>query len=453
MATTTTSSVGGSTIDVNSIVSQLVAAERAPLDARITRQQNTIDTQISALGALKGAMSTLQTTLSGLKSLSAFQTRSAASSAENVFKASATSAAASGTYSVEVTSLATAHKLSSNAFAAGSAATVGTGTLTLSVGTQSFSVDIGAGNNTLAGIRDAINGSSANKGVQATIVQAVDGARIVLTARDTGAANSLKVTTSGGDGGLSALVYDPGTTTNLVEKQAAADAELKVEGFTVHSASNTVTNAIDGITINLLAAAPNTVNSLVVSNDTKTSTDRIKKFVTDYNNLAVMVRQLGKYDATNSTAGPLIGDSMLRSIDSTVRSGASSSVASATQGFDSLAAIGIKTSSDGTLVVDDTKLSAALSSNFDAVGQLFGATDGVAARIYKSLDSYLGSKASLDTRTSTLQSRKRALTKESDDVDARMTQIEARYRAQFSALDSMLSSMQTTSAFLTKQLG
>jgi flagellar hook-associated protein 2 len=191
----------------------------------------------------------------------------------------------------------------------------------------------------------------------------------------------------------------------------------------------------------------------VVSNDTKTSTERIKKFVSDFNNLAVMIRQLGKYDAANSTAGPLLGDSMLRSVEGSMRSGASSSVASALKGVDSLAAIGIKTAADGTLSVDDTKLSAALASNFDGVGQLFGAADGVAARIYKSLDSYLASGASLVTRTDTLQNRKRALAKESDAVDARMVEVEKRYRTQFSALDSMLSGMQTTSAFLAKQLG
>jgi flagellar hook-associated protein 2 len=450
---TISSTSSGSGLDVNSIVTQLVAAERAPAEQRLTRQQNTIDTQISALGTLKGAMANLQTSLTAIKTVSAFQTRSAASSNENVFKASATSSAAAGSYSVEVTSLATAHKLSSHAFAAGSNAVVGTGTLTIAVGSQTFKLEIDASKSTLAGIRDAINGSVDNKGVQATIVQAADGARIVLTSRNTGAANALKLTTSGGDGGLSALIYDPGTTTNLVESQQAQDADLKVEGFTIHSASNTVTNAIDGITINLSTAAPGVINSLLVTNDIKTSKDRVNKFVTDFNNLATIIKQLRKYDPSTSTAGPLLGDSMLRSIESSIRSGVSSAVVGAAAGVDSLAAIGIKTSADGTLSVDDTKLSAAMSANFDAVGQLFGSSGGVAAKLYSSLDSYLGANASLTARTDGLQTRKRALSTEFDALDRRMADVEKRYRAQFSALDGLLTNLQTTSAFLTKQLG
>ena len=443
----------GSGLDVNSLVTQLVAAEREPIVQRLTRQQNKLDTQVSALASLQGAMSSLQTSLSAIKTVEAFQTRVAASSNEATFKATATASAATGTYAIEVTSLATAHKLSSNAFVGDATATVGYGTLTIAVGTQTFDVAIDATKNTLAGIRDAINANTNNKGVQATIVQAVDGARIVLTSRNTGVANALKVTTSGGDGGLSALVYNPGTTTNLIEKQPAADAEVKVEGYTVHSASNTVTGAIDGITLNLNSAAPGVVNSLVVSNDTTTSSDRVKKFVKDFNTLASVIATLRKFDPTTRVAGPLLGDAMLRSIESTVRNGVSAAVAGAASGADSLAAIGIKTAADGTLNIDDTKLTTALSGNFDAVGRLLGGTDGVAARLYSRLDSYLGPTAQLTSRSDSLQGRKRALTNEFDAVDRRMAAIEKRYRTQFSALDGLLASMQTTSAFLTKQLG
>lgn len=452
MATISSPGVG-SGLDVNSIVTQLVAAERAPEQQRLTRQQSTIDTQVSAIGTLKGAMSSLQSSLSSIKTVDAFQTRTAASSNDSLFKATATSAAAAGSYSVEVVSLAQTHKLASAAFAAGSSSVVGTGTLSIAVGADSFSVEIDASKNTLAGIRDAINSNANNKGVQATIVQAVDGARIVLTSRNTGLANALRVTTTGGDGGLSALVYDPGTTTNLVEKQAAQDAEIKVEGYTVKSANNTVTGAIDGITLNLLSAEPGTVNSLVVSNDTSTAQDRVKKFVADFNSLATVTAQLRKYDPSTSTAGPLLGDSMLRSIESAVRNSVSSTVSSAAAGYSSLASIGITTAADGTLAIDDAKFAAALESNFDAVGKLLGGTDGVATRLNATLDSYLGANAPLSQRTDNLANQKRDLTNQFDALDRRMTAVEARYRAQFSALDGMLASMQTTSAYLTKTLG
>lgn len=442
----------GSGLDINSLVTQLVAAEREPAVRRLTRQQSSVDTQISALGALKGSMSNLQTSLNSIKTVAAFQARKATSSDATVFGATATSSAASGTYSIEVTSLASAHKLSSNAFVGGATAVVGTGTLTIAVGAQSFDVAIDASKNTLAGIRDAINGAANNKGAQATIVQAVDGARLVLTSRNTGLANALRVTTAGGNGGLSALVYNPGVTTNLTQVQAAQDAVLKVEGFVVNSASNTVTGAIDGITISLLASAPGVVKSLVVSNDTTAAQDRIKKFVTDFNSLATVMAQLRRFNPATREAGPLLGDSLLRSAEAAIRKDVSSPASSGTSGLDTLATIGITTSSDGTLSVNDAKLSAALSANFDAVGQLLGGTNGIAARVYSRLDSYLGANAQLTARTDSLQSRKRALSKEMDAVDRRMQDVERRYREQFTKLDSLLAGLQSTSAYLTQQL-
>ncbi len=442
----------GSGLDVNNIVTQLVAAERDPIVQRLTRQQSKIDTQVSALGALKGAMSTLQSSLSAIKSVAAFQTRKATSSNTDEFSATATNSAAAGTYSIEITSLASAHKLSSNAFASGPTSVVGTGTLTISVGTQHFDVEIDATKSTLAGIRDAINNSANNKGAQATIVQATDGARLVLTARNTGLSNALRVTTVGGDGGLAPLVYDPGTATNLIEKQAAQDAVLSIEGFAVHSASNTVTDAIDGVTLNLVGAAPGSTQALVVTNDVSASQDRVKKFVSDYNILAAVMGDLRKFNPATREAGPLLGDSLLRSVEGSVKNGLTSPVSNAAVGFDTLASIGITTSSTGTLSINDAKLSAALSSNFDAVGQLLGGTDGIAARLHSRIDSYLGAKAQLTARTDGLEARKRTLTKEMDVVDRRMQDVERRYRKQFTSLDSLLAGMQSTSAYLSKQL-
>ena len=450
---TITSSGVGSGLDVNGIVSQLVAADRGPEDQRIALQQAKADAQISAFGSLQGAMSSLQTSVAAIKSVSAFQTRTATSSNTDEFTATATSTAAAGSYSIEVTSLASAHKLSSNAFVGGANAVVGTGTLTIAVGTQSFDVSIDSTNNTLAGIRDAINRSASNNGVQATIVQATDGARLVFSARNTGAANALRVKTSGGDGGLSPLIYNPGTTTNMTETQAAKDAVLKVEGFAVNSPSNRVTGAIDGVTLNLVGAAPGSVQALVVTNDVTTAKDRINKFVTDYNALASILGNLQHYDPNTKVAAPLLGDSMARTIQGALRGGVSSAVSSAAGGFNTLAAIGVTTSSDGTLTVNDTKLTAALSNNFDAVGQLMGGTGGIAAKLSATLDSYLNADAPLSKRTESLQARKKDLNAQTDALNRRMVDAQARYRTQFSALDSLLSSMQTTSAYLTKQLG
>ena len=169
----------GSGIDINGLVSQLVAAERAPAEQRIQRAGTRITTQLSALGTLRGALSLLQTSVSGLKTANAFQARRADSSDKSVFDASATSSAASGSYSVEVIQLASAQKLASGPYVGGPASEVGTGTLTVSSGGKAFQVAVTDSSNTLAGIRDAINAAPDNGIVQATLIQAVDGARLV----------------------------------------------------------------------------------------------------------------------------------------------------------------------------------------------------------------------------------------------------------------------------------
>jgi flagellar hook-associated protein 2 len=443
----------GSGLDVAALVAQLVAAERAPAELRIQRAESAADTKISALGALNGVLSGLQTALTGLKTESAFQARTANSADKTVFTATSTSSAPAGQYNVQVSALAKAQRLNSTPFVAGSTTVLGTGTLTLSMGAKSFAVDIDSTNNTLAGIRDAINASTDNAGtIKATIIQAADGARLVLSASKTGAANAMKVRTTGGDGGLSPLVYDPGVTTNLVELNAAQDASVVVEGFTVTSATNTIEGAIEGVTLNLLAAKPGTDVVLTVSKDLAATRDKVKKFVTEYNNVAAKVIELRKYDPTTKTAGALLGDALLRGIESGLRRELSTASKAATVPYDTLAAIGVTTGADGKLKVDDTKLNAALDADFDSVGKLFGATDGVAARIGTLVDEALKSDGTLSTRTKGLAASKVTLSKDRDALDARMAVVEARYKAQFIAMDSYLSQMQSTGTYLARQL-
>jgi flagellar hook-associated protein 2 len=440
-------------LDVNSLVSQLVAAERAPTELRLNRSDEKIKTQVSALGLLKGAMSSLLASLAALKSESAFQVRKTASSAEDSFTATATAAAAPGDYSVEVLSTATAHKLKSGLIAGGSSAVIGTGTLTLAVGAQSFEVVIDGTKNTLAGIRDAINAAPDNKGVRASIVNSSGGAVITLTANDTGAAKTLRVTQSGGDGGLAALVYDPPTLANLTEVVAAADASINVEGFNSTSAGNTFSNVIDGVTITVKAADVGNIHTLNVANDAEATVEKVKKVVTDYNAAMVTMGQLRRYNPTTKDAGPLLGDAMLRGIETTLRNAVSDSVSTATAAFNTMASIGITTQQDGTLKLDESKLNSALSSSFDAVGKLFGSTAGVAARMHAFIDTQLKTDAPINSRTDALNSNKRINDRDRERLEARMTAVELRYRRQFSALDTVLAGLQQTSAFLAQRLG
>jgi flagellar hook-associated protein 2 len=442
----------GSGLDINSLVGQLVAAERAPGELRIRRLTNQADSKISALGALNGVLSTLQSSLSGLKTIDSFQVRRAESADRTLFTATATASAANGTYNVEVEQLATAQRLNSAAFLAGSGAVVGTGTLTLTSGTNSFAVDINTANNTLAGIRDAINASSSNTSVQASVIQAADGARLVLAARTVGSANAIRVTQAGGDGGLAQLVYDPGVTTNLQVLSPAQDARVVIDGFMVNSTSNVIENAIQGVTINLLRANDNTSFALTVSNDRAKVVENINKFVTEYNNVATKIQELRKFDPSTETVGPLLGDAMLRGIESSLRRELTARTPSAAAPYDSLAAIGIRTGADGKLRVDSARLNAALDADFSSAARLFGAEDGVGARLARVVDSALASEGALATRTAGLQASKKSLAADQAALDARMELVKARYTKQFIAMDQLLTSLQSTASFLTKQL-
>ncbi|MEZ5460095.1 MAG: flagellar filament capping protein FliD [Steroidobacteraceae bacterium] len=442
----------GSGLDITSLVGQLVAAERAPGELRIRRLTNQADSKISALGALNGVLSTLQSSLNGLKTIDAFQVRKAESADRTVFTATANSSAANGTYNREVEQLATAQRLNSGAFAAGSGAVVGTGTLTLTSGTNAFSVDINETNNTLAGIRDAINASSSNTSVQASVIQAADGARLVLAARNVGAANSIRVTREGGDGGLDQLVYDPGVTTNLQELAPAQDARVVIDGFTVNSTTNVIENAIDGVSISLLRAVDDSAFALTVSDDRTTVVENINKFVTEYNNVATKIQELRRFDPSTETVGPLLGDAMLRGIESNLRRELTSRTVSAVPPYDSLAAIGITTGADGKLKVDSARLNAALDSDFSSAARLFGAEDGVGARLARVVDSALASEGALATRTAGLQATKKSLAADQTALDARMELVKARYTRQFIAMDQLLTSLQSTASYLTSQL-
>lgn len=442
----------GSGIDIDGLVTQLVAAERAPQAQRLQRAGARVTTQLSALGTLRGALSTLQGSVSGLKTTGTFQGRRAEPSDKTIFTASASTTSATGSYSVEVRQLASAQKLSTAAYPAGPTAAIGTGTLTLTAGGKVINVTIGESARTLAGIRDAINAAPDNDKVQATLITAVDGARLVLTSRQSGVANAIQVTTSGGDGGLSALVYQPGVTTNLTQIAAAQNAEVRIEGFTVQSPTNTVADAMDGVTLNLLQAKPGTTYQLVVGTDESSTRDRIRKFVTDLNAALGALAKLRSYDPDTRAAGPLLGDSLLRGIEESIRRQIQAPSPSANPPYNSLNSIGIRVGADGTYSVDETRLTAALAADFDGVGRLFGGTGGVATRISDVLERALRSDGQVAARTTSLQTTQRNLARDTAALDVRMQSVERRYREQFIAMDKLLASLQSTSSYLTQNL-
>jgi flagellar hook-associated protein 2 len=434
----TISSTGiGSGLDIDSLVSKLVAAERSAGQTRIDTKKTKLTEQFSAMATLMGGMSALQSSLNSLVSSSSFNSRKVSVSDEAAFTAKAGSSAAAGSYDVQVQRLAKAAQLGSEAFASASA-TVGTGTLTISVGESTFNIVVGEGDNSLANIRDAINKSAANKGVQASLLTDVEGTHLVLSSTKTGADHALTVTASGGDGGLEQLE-------NMEVRSEAQDAILFVSGYQIHSASNTVSNAIEGVTLTL--KAPTEEDSAVLLNvdrDDAAIQDAAKKFVDAYNSLAGTIKSLSRYDVATEAAGTLLGDSMLRNIESQVRKLISSPVSGVNGNYNTLASLGLTTQADGKLKLDTVRFNAALEANPGAVSDIFTSGNGVAVKLADLMASKTSATGELTVRSSNITDSLVDLKDRQDVLNARMEVIEQRYFKQFNALDTLLAQMQTT---------
>lgn len=431
----------GSGLDVNTIVQQLMRAEQQPLD-RLNTLQKKFQSQISAYGKIKSALSTFETAMKGLSTSDKFKVYSATPADTTVLSATADTTAVPGTHTIQVIQLAKVDKRASTSSYADANTSIGaTGTLSLTVGTNTFSVDITAGNNTLAGIRDAINGSTSNTSVTASVINVDDGlggtvSRMVLTGKNTGTANTIAVSDTSGN---------VAATLNMavVAGFAAQDAKIKVDGYDVTRSSNSISDALQGVTLNLNKDGVTT--SLNVTRDTAKVKENVQKFVDSYNSLRKTLKDAG------GEKGDLRGDSALLSIERQIRNVLNTAASGLSYG--SLADIGLKTQSDGTLTVDGTKLDAALSKDYAGVSDLFShATQGFAVRLQAVATSLLATDGLIATREEGLNDRVDDVKKRQDAMNYRLEQVEKRYRAQFTALDSLMTQLNQTSNYLARQL-
>lgn len=377
----------GSKLPVNDIVNDLMAIERRPLvalDGKEARQQ----TQLSAFGSLKGALSTFQGSLSALSDPAKFSAVSANLADSTLATVSADSSTLTGSYDVEIQTLAQSHKLKSNNFASTST-TVGSGSLSIQFGTYSSGtftlnpdkaaqiITISSAQSSLAGIRDAINKADAN--VSASIVNDGSGDRLVITSTDTGLSNALKITTTDDDAnntdnaGLSQLVYDASTggTTNLAETVAAGNATLVIDGIAISKAANTITDAIEGVTLNLLKTNVGESSKLNVTQDTASTQNAVSSFVDAFNDLNKTITDLTKYDAENERASVLTGDFTVRTIQAQIRNAISDPLQNAGGGLSILSEVGISFQTDGTLTFDASKFSEAAADSSKDISTLF----------------------------------------------------------------------------------
>ena len=395
----------GSNIDVSGIVSKLVALERQPI-TQLDLREASYQAKLSAIGTLKGALSSLQGAAAALNSSARFRGFTATVSNSELFSASAATGATSGSYDVEVQTLATSNRLASTAFASADTV-VGNGTLTLQFGTAtpasvgppatpaSFApnadrgiatITIDASNNTLAGIRKAIN--DANVGVTASIVNDGTGYRLTLSSTSTGAANSIKLTVEEGGlpadntdtTGLSQLAYDPvaaaGSGKNMSETVAAQNATAILNGLTVTSATNTISSAIENVTLTLKKAAPGTTASLTVARDSASVRGAVDSFVKAYNDAAKTLKDLTAYNAATKTSGLLQGDTSVLALQGQLRTVLNSALPT-TNGYRSLSEVGISFQRDGSLAVNSTKLQAAIDNPDKDLAALFATAGSV----------------------------------------------------------------------------
>ncbi len=438
----------GTGLDVSGLVSQLVTAAKTAPQNQIDTRRNANGAELSALGSLTSALSALQDSLTSLASGASFTKFLATASSPDHFSAIADSTAAGGTYSIDVQQLATAEKASSGAYA--SNATLNTGSLTIQVGTKSMSVAVGAGTSTLQQLATTINRDPTNPGVTASVVRAVDGDHIVFTSTKTGAANAFSVTGSGDVAGLS---YDPATGTGgLTVVTHAQDAKLSIDGFAITSATNAVQGAIQGVTINLTQVSGATPDTLTVTADNDSIKSAIQSFVDNYNKLVGTTRTLTAYDSGTGKSGALLGDSTLLGITSRLSRSLGSQFGASGDAVRSLADLGIKFELDGSLSVDDTKLDSALAASPEQVANLFGNAAGLGRNLTPMLEGYLQTGGILDGRTDSLNASNKSLDKQQSQLDSRMDALTAMYTAQFTKLDQLLTSLNSTSSFLTQQL-
>ncbi len=454
------SSLGiGSGIDIQGIITQLMTVESRPLNFLQIDRANA-STKLSVVGTIKSATDKLKTSVENLKKLDSLQKTSISISDETKATVSSGGTAAQGNYALNVTQLAKAHQIASGAELNVGATLGSTGTIQIAQGSNSFQVVIDSSNDTLEGIKNAINDASNNTGVTATILTVgTEGAkkqRLILNADEQGSANGITVTDITGTIAGTSLQITNGTRQELT---AADDAIFTVDTFSVTRSNNTITDVIEDVTIDLLDLGTSTVT--VKKDSTGTSAaikSQIDAFVKDYNALINTVNDQNATSFQGDTGFELIVNRLTNEILTTT---------SATGTYGSFAEIGItlaastrKTTSggfeyvsSGQIKLDSSKIDKALSTDFDSVIKLFeDSTHGLISRLSNILDSYLDTDGIFKNRQDALNTQIKTFDRKIDQETNRLETVETRYRQQFTAMDTAISQLNTTSSFLTQQL-
>lgn len=461
------SSLGISGLPLSDLLESLRTVEEAPL-ALLENRKASFETKISGYGFIKNSLSSLQTSLKTLGESATFKAMTATSSKTDSLTASipADSVAVAGSYSIDVLQLATTQSLvSAGQDSRKDALSTSDITLKFTVGGEVKEVQVAAADTSLEGLRAAIN--KAGIGVSATLLNNGSGEtgahQLVLSTTQTGVAASVtQIEVEGVDSaGLQAILgydasvpVDPDNPTPgvLTETAAARDAQLKVNGVLITSGNNTIEDAIEGVTLKLVApTAEGAPLNLRVAENTSVANTAITAFVAAYNSLQSVIGQLTSYDAEANAASALTGDRVPRAVQTQLRSVLGSLAGEGN--IQMLSQLGITTHpATGMLETDTKKLEKALAENKGDVASFFTGENGLAARLTKTVENMLASDGIISTATQGLEKSIKTVTKQYESTSARVEDTMARYQTQFVQLEKMMSQMNSTSSYLATQL-
>ena len=449
----------GSGLDVNSIVTQLVALERRPL-TQLQAQASAIRTQISTLGTLQSQVSAFQRTAAALANTSNWLSRSATSSDSSRLQATAADNAPIGTFSIQVNRLATAESATTNQVLTNTVIGGGSLTITTSAGT-SEAIAIADGS-TLNQIASAINGNRTS-GVTASVIRdGLGNEQLVIKSTATGA-SGLRIDVTDLDGtnddnsGLSMLSYDSAGPSVMTQLQAGQNAELVIDNITVSSASNRVEGILSGVTLNLTQTTTSPIE-ISVGVDTASIRGQIESFISTFNELNTNLRRVLRFDEATKTSGAFQGNATIIGIQSTLRS----IIGSPTTGgmFSRLSDIGVAVQRDGSLAIEprNTQKFEAALNNPTELQTLFAAntgnsmTEGLGRKVNTFTSNLLGFEGLFANKTESLRTSESRNSSEQAKLNERLTLVESRLRARYAALDTRLTAMQALNSFVAQQV-
>lgn len=450
-------------LDTEALVSQLVQLERQPI-AKLQQQEADYQVQLSTYGNLQGLLNDLKSAATPLKNAASLTSIAASAGNADLLHVSAGSTAIAGTYNITVSQLAQNQKLKSTGFTS-SAATVGEGTLHLRVGSGTITDIAVSATNSLADVATAINDAKA--GVTATVISDGSQAFLTLTALETGADNVINLTTTDNDGnntdtsGLSRLVYDAGVSENLTQTQEPKNAIIAVDGITgIERASNTISDVIEGVTLTLKTTpdAPDNTTTVTVERSTGAVRDKLNAFLDAYNKVIDFIAEQQKYNPDTSTGGPLLGDNTASLVRRQLSTLITTPLLGVSGSIRRLADLGVGQNAKGQLELrDDNALTKALANDFDGVVQFFTQTTtgakGLSARVTDTVEGILTQKTgTLAIRQESIQQKIKRLHEEVERKELRISATEERLRAQFTALESVISQLKSTESFLSQQI-